>query len=379
MITFASKSNCCGCEACSQICPKSCIQLHEDEEGFIYPYVKTELCVNCGLCERICPINTAREQILPKETYCAINTNRKVVRESSSGGVFLAIAEQVINKGGIVFGASFNEHWEVSHKWASETASLNGFKGSKYVQSRISNAYREVYDFLRQGKYVLFSGTPCQISALKSFLKIDYDNLLTVEVACHGVPSPKIYRNYLNFVSQNRIDSITSVSFRDKKKSWLQYRVVIKAIKNGKNIEIVDDLRSDNIYLQSFLNNYNLRPSCYNCSFKSGRSHADITLADFWGVWNVLPTLDYSNGASAVLINTIKGKTVFGKIDIQKQPVNYSDVVLYNSCLVKSSSEPSDRKLFWEYWARGNRKLLKQLLFPSKKSIVKRIIDRFFK
>ena len=259
----------------------------------------------------------------------------------------------------------------------SDISSLNRFRGSKYVQSSIGKSYREVRDFLMKDREVLFSGTPCQVAGLKSFLKKDYEKLLTVEVACHGVPSPKVYQDYLKYVSKDRIESITEISFRNKRKGWLHYRFIINAMIKGKKKIILNEKRSDNYYMQSFLKNYNLRPSCYECSFKAGCSNADLTLADFWGVWDIAPDFFHKTGVSIILINSIKGKANVEQLDIEKIIVDYSNVVKYNSCLIHSSIKPSNRSLFWQYWQNSNRGKLHHLL--RKTSLLNRIIRIFLK
>ena len=377
MINMVEKSKCCGCSACAQSCPKHCINMSEDEEGFQYPQVNSNLCINCGLCEESCPIFEKKVPQIPIETVGAVNLKRSVVEKSSSGGIFSALSEHVINKGGVVFGASYNEKWDVCHSWVSDISSLNRFRGSKYVQSSIGKSYREVRDFLMKDREVLFSGTPCQVAGLKSFLKKDYEKLLTVEVACHGVPSPKVYRDYLKYVSKDRIESITEISFRNKRKGWLHYRFIINAMIKGKKKIILNEKRSDNYYMQSFLKNYNLRPSCYECSFKAGCSNADLTLADFWGVWDIAPDFFHKTGVSIILINSIKGKANVEQLDIEKIIVDYSNVVKYNSCLIHSSIKPSNRSLFWQYWQNNNRGKLHHLL--RKTSLLNRIIRFFLK
>ena len=198
MIEIKEKAFCCGCNACVQRCPKQCISMHEDEEGFLYPRVDKTICIECGLCEKVCPVINQNEPRKPLKVYAAYNKDEKIRRESSSGGVFTAIAEQVIDEGGIVFGACFDENWEVKHDYTETKEGLKAFRGSKYVQSRIKDNYQKAEHYLKEGRKVLFSGTPCQIAGLKKYLCKEYENLLTVDFICHGVPSPKVWRMYLN-------------------------------------------------------------------------------------------------------------------------------------------------------------------------------------
>lgn len=197
MIKLEKKSDCCGCAACVQRCPKQCISMQEDEEGFLYPAVDKESCIDCGLCEKVCPILSPSSPHLPHYIYAAKSKDEHIRKHSSSGGVFTLLAEQTINAGGVVFGARFDEKWDVVHDYSETLEGLSAFRGSKYVQSSIDQSYKQVESFLRGGRLVLFSGTPCQIAGLKRFLRKDYENLTTVDFICHGVPSPKVWRMYL--------------------------------------------------------------------------------------------------------------------------------------------------------------------------------------
>ena len=197
MIEIKDKKDCCGCSACVQRCPKQCITLKEDNEGFLYPIVDKKTCIDCGLCEKVCPILHQGEPQKPLKVYAAKNLNEEIRRQSSSGGIFTLLAEQVIQEGGVVFGARFDENWEVKHDYTETIEGLAVFRGSKYVQSRIEDNYKKAEEFLKQGRKVLFSGTPCQIAGLKRFLRKEYEELLTVDFVCHGVPSPGVWRKYL--------------------------------------------------------------------------------------------------------------------------------------------------------------------------------------
>lgn len=197
MISILDKKKCCGCSACAQRCPKHCIKMIEDSEGFLYPKVDGDTCIDCGLCERVCPIQNPGEDRVPLAVYAAKNPNEVIRRQSSSGGIFTILAEQIIDEGGVVFGAAFNDKWEVEHSYVENKEQLVKFRGSKYVQSKIGESYKDAKSFLKEGRRVLFSGTPCQIAALKKYLRKNYENLFTVDFICHGVPSPGVFRTYL--------------------------------------------------------------------------------------------------------------------------------------------------------------------------------------
>lgn len=219
MISIKDKSKCCGCNLCAIVCPKKCIQMVSDKEGFWYPQINKHACIKCGKCERICPV--INKQTMPRNTgrkaYAAIHANEKIRLASSSGGIFTAIAEKVIDRGGVVFGAAFNKDFEVEHIYVERKEDLAKFRGSKYVQGKMGDIYLRVLEFLKMGRPVLFSGTPCQIGALKAFLGKEYDNLLTVDLICHGVPSPMIWSKYVNYrKSLDSTSDLQFVSFRDK-------------------------------------------------------------------------------------------------------------------------------------------------------------------
>lgn len=198
MIQITDKQNCCGCEACVQRCPKQCITMQSDHEGFLYPKVNEEICIHCGLCEKVCPIiNTATEKE-PFKILGAKANDDEIVKKSSSGGFFSLIAEKVLSQNGVIFGAKFDKNWNVVHDYTDNINELDVFRRSKYVQSRIGNTYQKAEDFLKAGRLVLFTGTPCQIKGLKLFLRKDYENLLTVDFVCHGVPSPAVWNMYLD-------------------------------------------------------------------------------------------------------------------------------------------------------------------------------------
>ena len=227
MITINNKHNCCGCSACVQACPKQCISFEEDEQGFRYPLVDKAICVDCGMCEKVCPVLNAGEPRQPLAVYAAINPNEEIRKESSSGGIFTALAESVLDEGGVVFGARFNDQWEVVHAYTESKEGLAPFRGSKYVQSRVGETYRQTKVFLQQGRKVMYTGTPCQIAGLKRYLGKEYDQLLTVDVVCHGVPSPMVWRDYLRDITSDNLPQIASINFRDKSTGWKNFRLKI--------------------------------------------------------------------------------------------------------------------------------------------------------
>ena len=343
MINIINKEKCSGCTACVAVCPKNCIEMVADKEGFLYPKVKKNNCTNCGLCEKICPILNKKE--IKEENslaYAVINKDEEIRAKSSSGGIFTELAKIVIEQGGVVFGAGFNEKLEVEHFFVENTEDLYKFRGSKYVQSKIGDTYKQAKKLLKEGRLVYFSGTPCQIGGLLAFLRKPYENLITQDVICHGVPSPKVWKSYIK--SKGGHGKVKVVSFKNKVESWTRPEILIVY----KNKESYKEKSANNPYIQAFLKNLNLRPSCHNCSFKTKKRESDITLADYWGVENIHPNMDDDKGTSLVIIHSKKGGDFFNKI---KDKVVYCEsdldkAIVYNPSMIKSSYRHMNRDIY---------------------------------
>ncbi len=370
MINIEDKHDCCGCTACVEKCPTNCISMQVDEEGFFYPQIDETKCIQCNLCERVCPVKNQRVSSLPVVVYAAKHKDDGVVTVSSSGGVFTALATNVLKKGGVVFGASFNEKWDVVLTFTETIAGLKAFQGSKYVQCAVGNSYKEAEDFLKKGRTVLFSGTPCQISGLNFFLRNEYKNLITVSVICHGVPSPGIWNEYKKQIpaklvagkktilpSLKSLPVITSINCRDKTDGWKKYSfsvtgsAVLRESKKTVSSPVVFFFREyykDNIYLRGFLDNLYLRPSCYQCPARKGKSGADIQLGDYWGVKRRTPNFYDPNGVSLVLIYTEKGCHIFNELDVFKTEISYDDVMDCNPNVERDEIEPLIRTAFYK-------------------------------
>lgn len=373
MIDIKEKHNCCGCSACVLVCPKQCISMSADKEGFLYPQVDGAICIDCGLCDKVCPVINQEEPREPLAVYAAKNNNEEIRLKSSSGGIFTLLAEQIIAEGGVVFGARFNESWEVVHDYTETIEGLEPFRGSKYVQSVIGDNFIKAKQFLKDGRKVLFSGTPCQIAGLKKFLRKEYENLLTVEVVCHGVPSPMVWRDYLDYKrakraggkntvssSLNELPVIAGISFRDKTNGWKKFAFKIsyaasKAAENSlsksadnTNYEITPF--SEDLFMKGFLKNLYLRPSCYHCAARQGKSGADISIADYWGIQSIHPEIDDDKGTGLILINTKQGANYFNSTanQIDSLTSSYNKAIMQNPCIVKSVKEPNRRQQFWQ-------------------------------
>lgn len=348
MIKIIEKSDCVGCEACMQRCPKHCIAMQEDAEGFLYPQIDTEKCIDCGLCERVCPVIHQGDPRQPLVAYAAKNQNESVRLSSSSGGVFTALAEQVIAQGGVVFGARFDESWNVVHNYVETIEDLSAFRGAKYVQSRIGFCFLQAETFLKQGRQVLFSGLPCQIAGLKKFLRKDYDNLITVDLFCHGVPSPMVWKRFLEEKVIIPHTQLKSISFRDKASGWKNYSFSYLQ-EDADGVHLHRMLSTKNLFMRGFLADLYLRPSCHHCPVKQFKSGSDLTIGDYWGIKLAHSELDDDKGVSAVLVNTDRGVKILQAVQhISLYASTFENVVKCNPALMKSAQKPAKRPLFFE-------------------------------
>lgn len=326
MLKLNQKQDCCGCGACAQVCPQDCISMTADEEGFLYPKIDESRCIQCRKCEAACPILT-RQAVPPlaPEAYAAYANDDQTRLVSSSGGIFSLLALWVLRQNGVVFGAAFAEDHSVHHIMIDSEKDLPLLQGSKYVQSRIENTYTEARKQLEQGKTVLFSGVACQIAGLRAFLKKDWDNLYTVDVLCHGVPSPKVWQQYLAGQKQIYGSEISRISFRNKAEGWKQFSMEL-VFRNGETYR--KTLHNDP-YMRYFLSDICLRPSCYSCRFKELPHPSDLTLGDAWGIEGWMPEMDDDRGASLVFVNTPAGQVCWEAIqDSLRMQSGNADVML---------------------------------------------------
>lgn len=334
MDQIVDNKKCCGCHACANICPKKAITMQEDNNGFKHPTINKEKCINCGLCKKVCPVlNSNQERPRKINAYACYNKNINDRINSSSGGIFILLAKEILKKGGVVCGAAFDSNYNVSHMFVNSEKELGKLMGSKYVQSTIGDTYAKAKEYLDQNKYVLFSGTPCQIEGLKFFLKKEYDKLYLQDIICHGVPSPKVWQKYLEYQKAKNKSKIYSISHRNKDKSWSLFQMKIKF----KNKTYAKDVNNDE-YLRLFLNNICLRDSCYDCSFKKKYRESDLTLADYWGIDKVHTNMNDEKGTSLVIINSEKGQRLFNMIknELVCIETNINKALEYNSAMVKS-------------------------------------------
>lgn len=310
MITIKNKAHCCGCGACEQSCPKGCITMVPDEEGFLYPRVEETACVQCGLCEKVCPILSEKKPAAgPIAAYGAYSTDEEIRKSSSSGGIFSVLAGEILSRGGVIAGAAFDDDFSVRHILVEQDDRLHRLRGSKYVQSRMEDTYIQIRRLLKQGRTVLFTGVSCQVAGLKAFLGRDYEGLYTVDVLCHGVPSPKVWAAYCREQEAGHGQKLKAVSFRDKRISWRKYSLSMKFgeteyCRRG----------GEDAYLQVFLRDLCLRPSCHSCRFKDIPRQSDLTIGDAWGIEKHMPDLDDDRGTSVVLVNSEKGRGLWDAV-----------------------------------------------------------------
>lgn len=376
MLHIENKNQCSGCHACAEVCPQKCICMKEDEEGFLYPQVHEESCVDCGICEKICPVRN-RKQVRRQEhrpvAFAAYSRDELVRQESSSGGVFTEIAKFVLGQGGVVFGAAFDEKFGVYHLRVTCVEELALLRGSKYVQSEVKTAYSQAKHYLEQGKWVLFSGTPCQIEGLYAYLGKEYERIITQDLICHGVPSRMVWERYIKYREGVAESRTRKMFFRYKKHGWRKYSVRFEFDNQTKYEQVL----SKDLYMRVFLADICLRPSCYVCAFKSKKRRSDITLADFWGIQNVLPEMDDDKGTSLVILNSPKGSSVFEKIKGQLlyKETELDEVIKYNSAMVKSAECPKNRDKFMkEVHSEPFDSLIKK--YVKRPSIVKRVLHK---
>jgi acetyltransferase-like isoleucine patch superfamily enzyme/coenzyme F420-reducing hydrogenase beta subunit len=351
MIQIINKEDCCGCNACVVACPEECISMKTDKEGFWYPEVNLSVCVDCKLCEKVCPILTKNEAVKRFETpkiFAAYNVKHDIRLDSTSGGIFSALADYMFDKGGYVGGAIFNEDNSVSHIITSDRMMLKELRSSKYLQSFTDKLYPEINRLLKAGEKVLVCATPCQISGLYSFLNKDFENLITCDFICRGVNSPKVFKKYIEMLEQQYQSKTVKIKFKNKTFGWHRFSTKID-FANGKSY--IKD-RYHDLFMIGYLQSGNFaRPSCYSCNFKGFPQKSDITLADFWGIENVDASMDQDCGTSLVMVNSDKGLAFFESLgdSIVNKEFKMKDAEKENQSMNSSlKAANNDRKAFFE-------------------------------
>lgn len=367
------KSKCCACTACKNICPKQAIEMISDERGFLYPKIDEDRCIRCGLCEKVCFYNTGYKVLddhLNKiGTYAVKHKDFNIRMNSRSGGIFTALSDYILDNKGVIYGVGYKENFIVCYKRAETKEERNKFRGSKYVQSELNDIFKQVKNDLEADKWVLFSGTPCHVAGLVKYLgKKKFEKLLLVDIVCHGVPSPKIFKDYILYIEKKYNNKVNNFDFRDKTFGWEEH-IESFNIKNKKY--------SSKIYTNLFYSHLGLRESCYNCLFTNLNRPSDITIADCWGIKQNRPDIDDNKGVSLVIVNTEKGKFIQENVvsNLECYSIDIND---YMQPQLKEPNKRSEKvDVFWnDYLNNGFDYIVKKYGTVSLKNRIKRKIRR---
>lgn len=353
MIKIEDSHRCCGCTACAAVCGHEAITMHPDSEGFMYPRINAQKCIDCGLCEKVCPLinrNTEKPYKYPLSIFGLKNLDLAIRNASSSGGVFHEIAANALSHGGIVYGATFDETFRVVHCGEVTPDDVQRFRGSKYVQSDLRGIFCDIRKQLKQGGYVLFSGTPCQVEGLKNSLIKDYDNLTTIDILCHGVASPRLFADYVDFIRKHSFSSLSNIFMKDKTFGW-GYQNLRLYFQNGTS-EFNTPLA--NLWNKIYYSHLAHRPSCHECPFTNLQRAGDLTIGDFWGIEKTHPEFNDALGTSLLMINTKKGERIWNEIRHRFESVESDRTECLQPVLLRPVEEPRERKAFWDdYFSSG--------------------------
>lgn len=370
--------HCTGCGACVQSCPKNCIEWEEKEFGFNYPHVDEDKCINCGICEKVCPIAKEKNKLFEQYVYAVVNREQDTLMESTSGGAFSALAKYVLGKNGVIYGCEMDENYVVRHIRVKNSSEMSKLRGSKYVQSNTGITFKEVEQDLKQGKLVLYSGTPCQISGLKYFLRKKYENLITVDIVCHGVGSQAYFTKFIDNLCQRK-GKVLWLNFRDKKfAGW-------SCCGGGGSITYKNVYREwkffeyQNYYYHYFLTGDIYRKSCYSCAYSNTDRQGDFTLGDFWGVESLDLKLNTTQGCSLVIANNSEAMKIIDSItEMEKVEVSLSDASKYNAQLKEPMrlNEGKRNKLAHQFEIMSGNEIQEAYIKDNKMVVLKGLLKR---
>lgn len=356
MAHLTDTKKCTGCSACVNGCQKQCIEIFSDKDGFLQPVINRDNCISCGLCEKICPItNFPNLNEQESKAFAAYSVDDTIRSDSSSGGVFSEIAKVILADEGFVYGAAYDKKFRVRHICIDAESDLWKLRGAKYVQSDVSSCFKKIKDQLVSEKSVLFSGTPCQVAGLKAFLQKEYDNLLTIDFVCHGVPSPLAWRKYVEWRADkdNAGKLPEHINLRDKKTGWSRYQYSNLYQYQGNNTYAA--LSGNDLFMKLFVGDYINCTSCADCHFKGYNRVSDITLGDFWGIWDIAPDMDDNKGTSLVLIHSEAARQMMDKISdkIKMKEVTLQQASEQNPSLLISSASKGNRDVILQKCING--------------------------
>lgn len=377
MQIFEKKSNCCGCSLCAEKCPTKAIIMKEDEEGFLYPLLDEKKCISCKLCFNICDFRTPKRKNTHNKKPLILAGKHKaddIRKKTTSGGIFAAFCTQIINEGGVVYGAAFDEKFAVIHGKAETLRECQEFFGSKYCQSNTCDIFEEIQKELCNGKTVLFSGVPCQVAAVaKGFLPQNKESLYLVDIICHGVPSPKLWKEYIDFIENSNKKKIMKITMRDKSVGWRGFNTRI-TFDDG---EYVSNTREAKIFEYLFSSNLCLRPSCYECRYVEFNNQSDISIGDFWGIENICPEFEDKGGVSLIMVHTDKGRKLLEKTNKQIETISVGTDIKLQHNVYYPTKKPENREVFWnEYYKGGFRKLARKYTIYGNLLYIKSLLHK---
>lgn len=387
---FDKKNNCCNCKACMNICPKGAITTRNDENDFNFPEINRELCIECGLCNKVCAFqNVPITGNNPISTYVAINKDKDLLLSSASGGNFGALASIILEKNGVVFGCAYNDKMEPEHVCIDSLQDIKRLQGSKYVQSNINMTYTEARNYLKDDRWVLFTGTPCQIAGLKSYLGKNYENLITVDLICHGVPSVDFFKGYIHYLEDKLQGKVIDFKFRDKSNGWgLQARSTYQA-RSG-SIKSKKIYSYDSYYYNYFLKGYIYRESCYDCKYACGSREGDYTIGDYWGIERAHPEVETRNGVSVLLVNSKKGIALMDELSkyLNLKESTFEQARVQNGQLNNPTPISVKREEILRIWREGGdgavaedyyRKNKKRIIISKSKMLIPNLLKKHLK